>query len=107
MPGKDGLLHISEIANKRYETMEETGLKEGDTIEVETDRCWILRTASSNSPAKCCFRAAKSPRRRAKAVLNAAKATTLTAGRSANRDQTIDCEPNALQRAHRKNIGKA
>ena len=28
MPGKDGLLHISEIGNKRYETMEETGLKE-------------------------------------------------------------------------------
>ena len=35
MPGKDGLLHISEIGNKRYETMEETGLKEGDTIEVK------------------------------------------------------------------------
>ena len=31
MPGKDGLLHISEIGNKRYET----GLKEGDTIEVK------------------------------------------------------------------------
>ena len=35
MPGKDGLLHISEIGNKRYETMEATGLKEGDTIEVK------------------------------------------------------------------------
>ncbi len=35
MPGKDGLLHISEIGNKHYETMEETGLKEGDTIEVK------------------------------------------------------------------------
>ena len=35
MPGQDGLLHISEIGNKRYETMEETGLKEGDTIEVK------------------------------------------------------------------------
>ena len=35
MPGKDGLLHISEIGNKRYETMEEIGLKEGDTIEVK------------------------------------------------------------------------
>ncbi len=35
MPGKDGLLHISEIANKRFETMEETGLKEGDMIEVK------------------------------------------------------------------------
>lgn len=29
MPGKDALLHISEIDYKRFETMEETGLKEG------------------------------------------------------------------------------
>ena len=35
LPGKDGLLHISEIGNKRYETMEGTGLKEGDMIEVK------------------------------------------------------------------------
>lgn len=35
LPGKDGLLHISEIGNKRYETMEETGLKEGNMIEVK------------------------------------------------------------------------
>ena len=35
LPGKDGLLHISEIGNKRYETVEETGLKEGDMIEVK------------------------------------------------------------------------
>ncbi|MBO6006244.1 MAG: polyribonucleotide nucleotidyltransferase [Paludibacteraceae bacterium] len=35
MPGKDGLLHISEIDWKRFETMEETGLKEGDTISVK------------------------------------------------------------------------
>lgn len=35
LPGKDGLLHISEIGNKRYETMEETDLKEGDMIEVK------------------------------------------------------------------------
>ncbi len=35
IPGKEGLLHISEIAWKRYETMEETGIKEGDTIEVK------------------------------------------------------------------------
>lgn len=35
LPGKDGLLHISEIGNRRYETMEETGLKEGDMIEVK------------------------------------------------------------------------
>ena len=32
MPGKDGLLHISEIDWKRYETMEETGIKEGDIV---------------------------------------------------------------------------
>ena len=35
MPGKEGLLHISEIDWKRFETMEETGLKEGDTISVK------------------------------------------------------------------------
>ncbi|WP_080905627.1 polyribonucleotide nucleotidyltransferase [Parabacteroides sp. Marseille-P3160] len=35
MPGKDGLLHISEIDWKRLETVEESGLKEGDTIEVK------------------------------------------------------------------------
>ena len=35
MPGKEGLLHISEIDWKRFETMEETGLKEGETIEVK------------------------------------------------------------------------
>ena len=35
LPGKDALLHISEIDYKRFETMEETGIKEGDTIEVK------------------------------------------------------------------------
>ncbi|MBO7306509.1 MAG: polyribonucleotide nucleotidyltransferase [Alistipes sp.] len=35
LPGKDALLHISEIDYKRFETMEETGLKEGDIIEVK------------------------------------------------------------------------
>ncbi|MGN0036146.1 MAG: polyribonucleotide nucleotidyltransferase [Bacteroidaceae bacterium] len=35
LPGKDGLLHISEIAWKRLETVEEAGLKEGDEIEVK------------------------------------------------------------------------
>ena len=35
LPGKDALLHISEIDYKRFETMEETGLKEGDEIEVK------------------------------------------------------------------------
>ena len=35
LPGKDGLLHISEIDWKRLETVEEAGLKEGDDIEVK------------------------------------------------------------------------
>ena len=35
MPGKEGLLHISEIEWKRFETMEQTGIKEGDTISVK------------------------------------------------------------------------
>ena len=35
MPGKEGLLHISEISWKRLETVEEAGLKEGDHIQVK------------------------------------------------------------------------
>ena len=35
MPGKEGLLHISEIAWKRLETVEEAGIKEGDHITVK------------------------------------------------------------------------
>ncbi|MCQ2347486.1 MAG: polyribonucleotide nucleotidyltransferase [Paludibacteraceae bacterium] len=35
MPGKEGLLHISEIDWKRYETMDETGIKEGDKIMIK------------------------------------------------------------------------
>lgn len=35
LPGKDGLLHISEIDWKRYEAIEETGIKEGDKIQVK------------------------------------------------------------------------
>ena len=35
LPGKDGLLHISEIDWKRLETVEEAGIKEGDSIEVK------------------------------------------------------------------------
>ena len=35
MPGKDGLLHISEIDWKRLETVEAAGLKEGDKITVK------------------------------------------------------------------------
>ena len=35
IPGKEGLLHISEIDWKRFKDMEETGLKEGDKIQVK------------------------------------------------------------------------
>ncbi len=35
LPGKDGLLHISEIDYKRFNDMEETGIKEGDILEVK------------------------------------------------------------------------
>ena len=35
MPGKEGLLHISEIAWKRLENVEEAGIHEGDTIQVK------------------------------------------------------------------------
>ncbi|MEG2479553.1 MAG: S1 RNA-binding domain-containing protein, partial [Mucinivorans sp.] len=35
LPGKDGLLHISEIENHRVEDMAQTGLKEGDMIDVK------------------------------------------------------------------------
>ena len=52
MPGKDGLLHISEIDWKRLETVEEAGIKEGDKIKVklmEIDR----RLASTSSHTAC------------------------------------------------------
>ena len=35
LPGKDGLLHISEIDWKRLETVEDAGIKEGDKIKVK------------------------------------------------------------------------
>ena len=35
MPGKDGLLHISEIDWKRLETIEDAGIKEGDKLQVK------------------------------------------------------------------------
>ena len=35
LPGKEGLLHISEIEWKRLETVEEAGIKEGDHIKVK------------------------------------------------------------------------
>jgi len=35
LPGKDGLLHISEIEWRRLETVEDAGIKEGDKIQVK------------------------------------------------------------------------
>ncbi|MGL4411893.1 MAG: polyribonucleotide nucleotidyltransferase [Bacteroidales bacterium] len=35
MPGKEGLLHISEISWERLETMDHSGLKEGDELQVK------------------------------------------------------------------------
>lgn len=35
LPGKEGLLHISEISWKRLDSIEEAGLKEGDTIKIK------------------------------------------------------------------------
>ncbi|MDR2680817.1 MAG: polyribonucleotide nucleotidyltransferase [Tannerella sp.] len=35
MPGKDGLLHISEIDWQRLDTVEEAGLREGDPVKVK------------------------------------------------------------------------
>jgi len=35
MPGKEGLLHISEIDWKRIETMDQAGIKEGDMLDVK------------------------------------------------------------------------
>lgn len=35
LPGKDGLLHISEIEHRRINEMSETGIKEGDMLEVK------------------------------------------------------------------------
>ena len=35
LPGKDGLLHISEVSWERIENMDDCGIKEGDMIELE------------------------------------------------------------------------
>jgi polyribonucleotide nucleotidyltransferase len=35
LPGKDGLLHISEVEWNRLENVEDAGIKEGDKIQVK------------------------------------------------------------------------
>ena len=69
LPGKDGLLHISEIDWKRYETIEETGYKEGDKIQVKlididakTGKFKLSRRALSEKPEGYEERPARPPR---------------------------------------------
>jgi len=69
MPGKDGLLHISEIDWKRYETIEETGIKEGDKIQVKlididpkTGKFKLSRRALIEKPEGYQERPARAPR---------------------------------------------
>lgn len=59
MPGKDGLLHISEIDWKRLEKVEDAGIKEGDKIQVKlievdakTGKLKLSRKALLPRPAK-------------------------------------------------------
>ena len=56
LPGKDGLLHISEIDWKRLETVEEAGIKEGDEIEVKLididPKNWQIQTFKKGFDAK-------------------------------------------------------
>ena len=46
LPGKQGLLHISEVSHKRLETMDGV-LKEGDTVKGQADRPRSGRPANS------------------------------------------------------------
>ena len=53
LPGKDGLLHISEIDWKRLEKVEDAGIKEGDKIRVKLIDV-DPRTGKFSSPARYC-----------------------------------------------------
>ena len=61
MPGKDGLLHISEINWNRLNTVEDAGLHEGDKIKVKLRRS-TRRRASTSSPTVCWSRNRKATR---------------------------------------------
>ena len=70
MPGKEGLLHISEIAWKRLETVEEAGIKEGDKITVKlleidekTGKFRLSHRVLEEKPADWEDRPARRPRR--------------------------------------------
>jgi polyribonucleotide nucleotidyltransferase len=58
MPGKDGLLHISEIDWKRLETVEEAGIKEGDKIQVSSLKS-ILKQENISCHTACSFQSQK------------------------------------------------
>lgn len=84
MPGKDALLHISEIDYKRFETMEETGLKEGDEIDVKligidpkTNKLKLSRKVLLPKPEGYVERERPSPRRPSRPAANAASAATV------------------------------
>ena len=69
LPGKDGLLHISEIDWKRLETVEEAGIKEGDEIQVKllevdpkTGKFKLSRRALMEKPADYVERPARRER---------------------------------------------
>jgi polyribonucleotide nucleotidyltransferase len=62
MPGKDGLLHISEIKWERLENMEGV-LEPGEEIMVkliDVDK----KPGSSSFPGKCCSQNLKNPRKK-------------------------------------------
>jgi len=67
LPGKDGLLHISEIAWERLETVEQAGIKEGEEIEVkllEVDP----KTGKLSCHVKPCFHVLQKKRRKHKSL---------------------------------------
>jgi len=70
MPGKEGLLHISEIAWKRLDTVEQAGIKEGDAIKVKlleidekTGKFRLSHRVLEEKPAGWEDRPARRPRR--------------------------------------------
>ncbi len=79
LPGKDGLLHMSEIDWKRLETIEESGLKSSCSTS-------ILRPVSSNCHTKCWFRNRKAWLK--KTVRNAVTASLSTI-RNRNNQGTV------------------
>ena len=70
MPGRDGLLHISEISWDRIDSMEASGIKEGDTLEVKlieidkkTGKFRLSMRALQPKPEGYVERAPRAPRR--------------------------------------------